>query len=412
MHSGDGLGGPLVPPHGLHATTRFFDNHRRRPGKPYVAGAQLYEPFVELRRYEHSCRGPKRRGRRGLILKDTQVVHVAPTVATAFPEVDDAEQHRVPRHAGRATRLRHTRALLLARERDRGSRKLAHRCREPLLGTEAFEPSLSVIAHGASTIPAMLEVRMTTDAGVRLFAHLAARPEADVDLLRVALLLAEPDYPGLDIGAYLDRIDELGALARVRVVGPRPSARSSAPPKVAALLSLLYDEIGFHGDTEDFYDPRNSFINEVLDRRVGIPITLALVVVEVSRRAGVEAHGVGFPGHFLVRFDGDAGSQTLVDPFDGRVLDEPALTELANRHTGRPLPQNARALEPASKANTLIRMLNNLRGIYAAREDHTRLRLVLERLEVLAPSTELRRQIEALGGAHTPPPRTRAPHMH
>ena len=253
---------------------------------------------------------------------------------------------------------------------------------------------------------------MTTDAGVRLFAHLAARPEADVDLLRVALLLAEPDYPGLDIGAYLDRIDELGALARVRVVGPRPSARSSAPPKVAALLSLLYDEIGFHGDTEDFYDPRNSFINEVLDRRVGIPITLALVVVEVSRRAGVEAHGVGFPGHFLVRFDGDAGSQTLVDPFDGRVLDEPALTELANRHTGRPLPQNARALEPASKANTLIRMLNNLRGIYAAREDHTRLRLVLERLEVLAPSTELRRQIEALGGAHTPPPRTRAPHMH
>ena len=79
-------------------------------------------------------------------------------------------------------------------------------------------------------------------------------------------------------------------------------------------------------------------------------------------------------------------------------------------HTGRPLPQ--KALEPASKANRLIRMLNNLRGIYAAKEDRPRLRLVLERLEVLAPSTELRRQIEALGGAHTPPPRTRAPHMH
>ncbi|MEO6950669.1 MAG: transglutaminase-like domain-containing protein [Polyangia bacterium] len=253
---------------------------------------------------------------------------------------------------------------------------------------------------------------MTTDAGVRLFAHLAARPEGDVDLLRVALLLAEPEYPGLDIATYLERVDELGALARARLDAPRPGVRASAPPRVATLLHLLYDELGFRGDTEDFYDPRNSFLNEVLDRRVGIPITLALVVVEVSRRAGVEAHGVGFPGHFLVRFDGDAGSQTLVDPFDGRVLDEAALTELANRHTGRPLPQKGRGLEPASKANTLIRMLNNLRGIYAAKDDRVRLRLVLERLEVLAPSTELRRQIEALGGAHTPPPRTRAPHLH
>ena len=253
---------------------------------------------------------------------------------------------------------------------------------------------------------------MSADAGVRLFAHLATRGEADVDLPRVALLLAEPEYPGLDIATYLDQLDVLGALARTRVEGPRPGARPSAPPKVAAILHLLYDELGFRGDSEDYYDPRNSFLNEVLDRRVGIPITLALVVVEVARRAGIEAYGVGFPGHFLVRFDGDAGSQTLVDPFDGRVLDEAALAELADRHTGRPLPPTGRTMEPASKANTLIRMLNNLRGIYAARDDSARLRRVLERLEVLAPSMELRRQIEALGGAFSPPPRTRAPHTH
>jgi len=254
---------------------------------------------------------------------------------------------------------------------------------------------------------------MPADASLRLFAHLAARPESELDLPRVALLLAEPEYPGLDVSVYLDRLDELGALCRARLHDPRSreGGASGIPPRVAHLLHLLYDELGFRGNSGDYYDPRNSFLNEVLDRRVGIPITLALVAVEVARRAGIVAHGVGFPGHFLVRFD-DGDRRVLVDPFDGRVLDEPALAELAERHTGRLQAPNSRSLEPASKANTIIRMLNNLRGIYAAREDRARLRGILERLEVLAPSTELRRQIEALGGVVTPPPRTRATHLH
>jgi regulator of sirC expression with transglutaminase-like and TPR domain len=254
---------------------------------------------------------------------------------------------------------------------------------------------------------------MAADPSLRLFAHLAARPEALLDLPRAALLLAEPEYPGLDVAAYLDRIDELGRLARARQFGAgRPSmlgetARPGVPHAVAQLLQLLYGELGFRGDTDDYYDPRNSFLNEVLDRRAGIPITLALVLVEVARRVDLDAKGVGFPGHFLVRFDDVGPVPVFVDPFEGCVLDEGGLAELAERHTGRAAVPDARALEPASKVNTLIRMLNNLRGIYSAKEDLARLRGILERLEVLAPSTELRRQIEALGGAQTPPPRSR-----
>ena len=124
------------------------------------------------------------------------------------------------------------------------------------------------------------------------------------------------------------------------------------------------------------------------------------------------AHGIGFPGHFLVRFEDDAYGHTLVDPFEGCVLDEDSLAELSKQHTGRSKIPDTRALEPASKANTLIRMLNNLRGIYAAREESDRLRGILERLEVLAPSTDLRRQIEALGGSAPPPPRGRPSALH
>jgi regulator of sirC expression with transglutaminase-like and TPR domain len=258
---------------------------------------------------------------------------------------------------------------------------------------------------------------MSTNASLRLFAHLAARPEAELDLPRAALLLAEPDYPALDIASYLERLDELGRLARTRLASGQLGAGDvyagpSVPPQVARLLSLLYGELGFAGNHDDYYDPRNSFLNEVLDRRLGIPITLAVVLVEVARRAGMTAHGVGFPGHFLVRFEDDAHGQTLVDPFEGCVLDEESLAELSQQHTGRSKIPDTRSLEPASKANTLIRMLNNLRGIYAAREDPERLRGILERLEVLAPSTELRRQIEALGGTRTPPPRSRPTPLH
>jgi regulator of sirC expression with transglutaminase-like and TPR domain len=212
---------------------------------------------------------------------------------------------------------------------------------------------------------------MDPSADLALFAHFARRPEPEIDLLRAALLIAEPEYPGLDIAHYVDEIDRLGALARQRL------DTALEEPPLGQILRLLHREVGFHGNSDDYYDPRNSFLNEVIDRRTGIPITLAVVAIEVAARARVDAHGVSFPGHFLLR----APAPIFFDPFGGRCLNEKALRELLARAgaTGDP----ARLLQPATKTQILSRMLNNLRGIYSTRGDQARLRAVESRMLLL-----------------------------
>ncbi len=164
------------------------------------------------------------------------------------------------------------------------------------------------------------------------------------------------------------------------------------------MVRYVFDTEGFHGNGDDYYDPRNSFLHEVIERRTGIPITLALVLTEVCRRAGVEARGVSFPGHFLVRAETSRGT-ILVDPFAGSLLSRAELRALYARSTGDERDPPARLLEPATKAQILARILNNLRGIYESRHDDARLRGVLERLQVLAPSDDVRRRLEELGGS-------------
>jgi regulator of sirC expression with transglutaminase-like and TPR domain len=210
-------------------------------------------------------------------------------------------------------------------------------------------------------------------ADLALFAHVVSRPEDELDLAQAALLIAEPEYPGLDLPHYLDRLDRLAAAARERI--------ASGQPDLTSIARFLHEELGFHGNAEDYYDPRNSYLNEVLDRRTGIPITLALVLLEVARRAGVTASGVSFPGHFLVR-SGD----TILDPFDGRPLDLEGLRELQARVTGQVGDPDPELLQPATKRQILSRMLNNLRGIWQSRGDTRRVREVVERLEVLQPT--------------------------
>jgi regulator of sirC expression with transglutaminase-like and TPR domain len=240
---------------------------------------------------------------------------------------------------------------------------------------------------------------MADRADLALFAHFARRPEAELDLARVALLIAEPEYPGLDLEQYLAALDRLGAEARSRLDRP-----GGGELPLRRVTTLLHDELGFHGNEDDYYDPRNSFLNEVLDRRVGIPITLAVVVLEVAARAGVPAHGVSFPGHFLVRTPA-AGGPRFIDPFDGRVLDQAGLRRLMARATGEERDPDPRLLEPCTRAQLLLRMLNNLRGIYAARGDEERLRGVLERMQILQPTDELGRALEQLN-PRPPPGRT------
>jgi regulator of sirC expression with transglutaminase-like and TPR domain len=242
-------------------------------------------------------------------------------------------------------------------------------------------------------------------AELTLFAHIAARPDAELDLAQASLLIAEDEYPGLDVAHFIERLDAFGADARRRLEDMMKPGDPLAqvPARLSRVLSFVYRELGFHGNAVDYYDPKNSWLNDVLERRTGIPITLAVVLLEILARAGVEAHGVSFPGHFLVRTAGPRGP-IFVDPFDGRVLDREDLRQLHGRVAGEPSDPDPRLLEPADKKQILVRMLSNLRGIWAARGDRERMRATLERLEVLAPSEELRREIAALGGEPPLPP--------
>src|SRR2546426_2959641 len=147
------------------------------------------------------------------------------------------------------------------------------------------------------------------------FAALVAAGER-TDLARAALAIARIAYPDLDPAPSLRQLDDLAAAVR-----PRLYPQASPEAAVTELAGYLFGECGFRGNQEDYYDPRNSFLNDVLERRTGLPITLALVFMEAGARLGLSITGVGFPGHFLVRVEGDAGPVVLDPFFDGCVLD-------------------------------------------------------------------------------------------
>jgi len=218
-----------------------------------------------------------------------------------------------------------------------------------------------------------------------------SRPEAEIDLAEASLLIAEAEYPRLDVARHIRALDELGRAARAVV-----ELGSDRPP-IERVLRFLYEEAKFSGNTDDYYDPKNSFLNDVLERRTGIPITLALVIIEVCRRAGVEAQGVSFPGHFLVRSPAQNGL-FIADPFEGRLLTQTDLRSLLARHTGTPRDPDSRMLEAAAPKQILIRMLNNLRGIYTQRGERDKEREMLERLYILSPTDEVKRDLDAAGG--------------
>jgi regulator of sirC expression with transglutaminase-like and TPR domain len=211
------------------------------------------------------------------------------------------------------------------------------------------------------------------------FRHYASRPDDQLDLLTGALLIARDAHPGLDFKAQSDKLDQLAAPLCRRHIDQLPAALQAR-----AIGDHLFIRHGFRGDTDNYYDARNSFLNDVIERKCGIPITLAVLFVEVARRAGVRAHGVGFPGHFLARVDDSEGS-VIVDPFTGgATLSRRDLCELLKRVAGKMKFQEG-MLAPIPARHIVARMLMNLRGIYAAQADYPRLLLVLDRLIDLMP---------------------------
>jgi len=195
---------------------------------------------------------------------------------------------------------------------------------------------------------------------------LTSAKDQDIPLFSTALLIAQDEYPLLDRAAYESRLHDythrLDALLRTS---------TTASAQLRCLNQFVFDELGFSGDEQDYYDPRNSYLNEVLDRRLGNPISLAVVQIELARRLGVPLEGISFPGHFLVRLPLDEGIVVL-DPFQkGRSLDAAELRRRARTHLDTHDIDDARLarmLEPASHRAILTRMLRNLKGVYIERE--------------------------------------------
>jgi regulator of sirC expression with transglutaminase-like and TPR domain len=235
---------------------------------------------------------------------------------------------------------------------------------------------------------------------VRNFTLAALSP--DPDLAIAALMIARIEYPRLDAGPYLDRIDAIGRDAKLRVDAAAPG---HAPPRadpddyarVMALNDYLFGELHFVGNSVTYEDPRNSFLNEVLDRRTGIPITLALVYMEVARRAGVHVEGVNFPGHFLLRCPARRGlaetDDLIIDAFHGgALLSEDACREQFRRHSGDEGGDESPMLVHATKPQILARVLLNLKRLYVQMCSFPQALDVTELLRAVNPSatSELR----------------------
>src|SRR5688500_11188137 len=213
-----------------------------------------------------------------------------------------------------------------------------------------------------STRSVRIEVKVSKTLAEQI-ADAADRPGPD--LAAPAFLVARIEYPRLDPEPYLDRLDRMGDEAAQRVAS-HAGAEAPLPARIDAVNRYLFDQLGFAGNREHFDDPRNSCLNEVLDRQTGIPITMALVYIEVARRAGIRAEGVNFPGHFLVRclqdlHTDDPNEGLIVDPFHaGAILNEQECRQLLEPHL------SDAAFEPspparATRRQILVRMLLNLK---------------------------------------------------
>jgi regulator of sirC expression with transglutaminase-like and TPR domain len=211
---------------------------------------------------------------------------------------------------------------------------------------------------------------------------LLRQADPELDLAEAALLIAAQEYLDLDVRGYLVRLEEMGRALRARLDDEHRPERA-----VMALNHYLFQELGFRGNTEQYYDARNSYLNEVIERRTGIPITLSLVYIEVARRAGLDVEGVGLPGHFVVRVQ-TAARALLVDPFHGGML----LTELDCQQRLDRIFSGKVKLEPhmlraCGPKDMIERVLRNLKAIHLRDEDNARALRVVDLLVALAPDS-------------------------
>ena len=221
------------------------------------------------------------------------------------------------------------------------------------------------------------------DEHLQRFRDAVAPERVRINLCEAALLCAQDAYPDLDIAQAIGRIDELAEELKKRL-----PPDFSTTHRLLALNNYLFQELGFSGDADNYYDPRNSFLNDVLLRKTGIPITLSILYIEIGQRLGLKLRGVSFPGHFLVKLR-VSGGDLVIDPFEnGRSLSEEDLRERLARFTGEAAAQTLPLedlLEPASPRQILARLLRNLKAIYLEAGELDQALAVMNRLVVLLP---------------------------
>jgi regulator of sirC expression with transglutaminase-like and TPR domain len=209
---------------------------------------------------------------------------------------------------------------------------------------------------------------------------LLEQKEGAMDLARAALLLSLDEYPALNLQPYLDQISSLARRVTERIsVGRDPIAI------LAALNGVLFEEEDFKGNSEEYYDPRNSFLNEVLDRRLGIPITLSILYLEVARRADIPMVGVGLPGHFIVGLV-SPGRTMYVDPFhQGQLMTVKECAERVAKIFDGQMAFTPEHLEPVNGRGILFRLLTNLKNIYMESRSFAKGHSVIDKMVLLAP---------------------------
>lgn len=227
------------------------------------------------------------------------------------------------------------------------------------------------------------------------FERIVTGGDNEINLAEAALLIARSEYPQLDIDYYLGYLDTMAAT----ILRQSPDDRGRVQ-LLGQINHYLFDEQGYSGNLHNFFDPRNSFLNDVIERRLGIPISLSIVYIEVGRRLGLALEGVSFPGHFLIKLPGPDGDMVL-DPFAGGIsLDDEDLKQRLQRVSHADSEELARhlptLLRPASNKSILARMLRNLKSIYANNADRWRTLRMLDYLLTIAPDdvSELKARAE------------------
>jgi regulator of sirC expression with transglutaminase-like and TPR domain len=221
------------------------------------------------------------------------------------------------------------------------------------------------------------------------FVRIAGLPDADIDLAEAALWIAAEEHAGVDVAASLRQLDALAQAA-----APGWPERGALPEKVARLNRFLFAEQGFRGNERAYYDPRNNFLDQVIERRLGIPITLAIVYMAVAARRGLDCRGIPFPGHFLVKCV-DAEGELVLDPFAGAVLSRAECQRRLDAAAGRHVRLDpAVHLRAATPREILARVLANLKQIYHAKGDLSGALACCDRILLLTPDAlaELREQ--------------------